>query len=367
MVSALVMMLLMAISGSQQVSEFSGGTDMKTRQSKHETATFAGGCFWCTEADFEKLPGVIDVTSGYSGGRTKNPTYEEVCEGKTGHVEAVQVTYDPSVITYEALLDYYWRHVDPTDPGGQFADRGSQYRPVIFFHNEEQKRLAEASRESLEKSGRFEEPMATQIEKFTSFYPAEGYHQNYCRVNPESYSLYRAGSGRDRFLEEAWGSDSPKHRGEGDVELHAEQSAEERMQKLTPLQYEVTQECGTEPAFDNEYWNNKKPGIYVDIVSGEPLFSSLDKFDSGTGWPSFTKPLDPGNVEEREDRTHGMARTEVRSAQGDSHLGHVFPDGPGPTGLRYCINSASLRFIPVEDLEKEGYGEYLKLFDQSSK
>ena len=311
-----------------------------------QTATFADGCYWSMEAAFEKLNGPGKVMAGYAEGIS--------AAGATGPVEAVQISYDPRLISYQELLDYYWRQIDPTDAGGSFYDRGSEYMSYIFYRDDSQKKSAEISKAELEKSDIFKKPVVTRIVKFDKFTPVQESEQDYYLKQPDKYNRYRQACGRDDFLQKVWGkADTGKYKKPSEAEIK---------KKLTSLQCDVTQNNATERPFHNAYYNNKREGIYVDVVTGEPLFSSTDKFESNSGWPSFTKPIDPGHVIRKEDYSMGMERIEVRSKAGDSHLGHVFDDGPAPTGLRYCINSASLRFIPKEAMEKEGYGAYLYLF-----
>ncbi len=308
----------------------------------------AGGCFWGVEKYLTSIRGVTETEVGYANGTTENPSYEDVCRRSTGHAETVKVVYNPEILSLDFLLSLYYEAIDPTSVNRQGGDRGVQYRTGIYYTDTSDLPVIKASLAGLQK--KLDKPVAIEAEPLENFYPAEDYHQRYLDKNPGGYCHI----GRDKFSKAAAAVVNPG--------LYKAPDKDILRKALSLAQYQVTQNSATEPPFKNEFWDHYKPGIYVDITTGEPLFSSTDKFESGCGWPSFSKPIDLNVVREKSDLSHGMVRTEVRSRTGDAHLGHVFTDGPRDRGgLRYCINSAALRFIPKEDMDREGYGYLLEL------
>lgn len=319
----------------------------ESKMEKMNEIYLAGGCFWGTEHFLKLVRGVEQTKVGYANGHIENPTYKQVCTDTTGFAETVKVVYDPEVVKLSLLLDLFFKTIDPTSLNRQGGDMGTQYRTGIYYTDKADLPVIETALRELAKN--YDKPLAVEVKPLVNFYPAEDYHQDYLDKNPGGYCHIHPG-----LFELAKKANAETvYRKPDDATLR---------RTLTDEQYAVTQKSATERPFQNEYWDEFREGIYVDITTGEPLFISTDKFESGCGWPSFSKPIDKSLIEKNTDTSHGMVRTEVRSKTGDAHLGHLFEDGPvDKGGLRYCINSASLRFVPKEKMEAEGYGKYLPL------
>ena len=325
---------------------------------------FAGGCFWGMEAYLSKLNGVVYTNVGYANGTTENPSYEQVSYKNTGHAEAVYVKYDPTRIDLKTLVSYYFKVIDPTSLNKQGNDRGSQYRTGIYYKELADKAIIDSV--VAQEQGKYSANIVTEVLSLSNYSMAETYHQKYLEKNPNGYCHIDLGIlDHDPMAKKNVVEKSPVMETEtlGSVPKSYTKPSQEELKKiLTKIQYKVTQENGTEKPYTNEYADNHEAGLYVDVVTGEPLFSSKDKYDSKTGWPSFTKPIAANAVVEKVDKSFFADRTEIRSRYGDSHLGHVFPDGPKDQGgIRYCMNSAALRFIPLANMQEQGYGEWIPL------
>jgi peptide methionine sulfoxide reductase msrA/msrB len=348
---AAMFFLATGVSTSGNSESSNGVTDMEKKPMIDAAGLwdiyFAGGCFWGVEEYFSRIPGVYEVTAGYANGTTENPSYEEVCSGKTGHAETAHIRYDPKTVSLKTLAAQFFKIINPVSVNRQGNDVGSQYRAGMYYVKDEDKAVLEAVMADVQT--KYSRPLAVELLPLKNYYLAEEGHQDYLKKNPGGYCHISFNSLKDIRAEKGVTVDPAKYAKPSDAELQ---------KILSPEEYNVTRKAGTERAFSGKFWNHKEPGIYVDIATGEPLFSSADKFDSGCGWPSFTRPVASEVIAEREDNSFGMKRTEVRSRVGNSHLGHVFDDGPKDKGgLRYCINSASIRFVPLADMKKEGYGD----------